>query len=335
MTRLVEDQSSAANYLRTLYAPIQDELDQADAMLREDFSSSDAFVDRLARHGFRLGGKRLRPALVLLTARLCGPIVREHLTLAAVMEMIHTATLLHDDVLDEATLRRHIDTVNARWSNEASILLGDYMLARAIEKVGTLDSPFACEAIGRAAKTVCEGELRQVQWRGKFDLDEATYLEIIADKTAALTACCCRLGAHYAAAHGELEDRMARFGQLLGIAFQIADDLLDLMGDEATAGKSLGTDLAKQKATLPLIRLLGQVQDAAKRGELLAILTRSDNHRGSALGAWFQESDAIAYAQDKAVQYARWASALLDDLPASPARDSLQALTEFAVQRRS
>ena len=111
MTRLVEDQSNGAERLRTLYAPIQTELDQADAILRAEFSSSDAFVDRLARHGFRLGGKRLRPALVLLTAQLCGPIAREHLALAAVMEMIHTATLLHDDVLDEATMRRHLDTL--------------------------------------------------------------------------------------------------------------------------------------------------------------------------------------------------------------------------------
>ena len=124
MKRLVEDRSRGPEHLRTLYAPIQPELDQVEATLREVFSSTDPFVDRLARHSFRLGGKRLRPALVLLSGHVCGEIRSEHVTLAAVMEMVHTATLLHDDVLDEATLRRHLDTVNARWNNEASILLG-------------------------------------------------------------------------------------------------------------------------------------------------------------------------------------------------------------------
>ena len=152
---------------------------------------------------------------------------------------------------------------------------------------------------------VCEGELRQVQWRGRFDLSEDDYLKIIADKTAALTACCCRLGSHYAGAARDLVERLAQFGQLLGIAFQIADDLLDLVGDEATAGKSLGTDLVKQKATLPLIRLLGQLQQGQQRQEVLAILARDDNHRNEALWPWFQRSDAIAYARDQAMEYAR------------------------------
>jgi octaprenyl-diphosphate synthase len=335
MKRMVEDRSRGPEHLRTLYAPIQPELDQVEAILQEAFSSTDPFVDRLARHSFRLGGKRLRPALVLLSGHVCGEIRPEHITLAAVMEMVHTATLLHDDVLDEATLRRHLDTVNARWNNEASILLGDYVLAGALEKVGALNSPFACEAIGHAAKVVCEGELRQVQWRGRFDLSEDAYLQIIADKTAALTACCCRLGSHYGGAGRELVDRLAQFGQFLGIAFQIADDLLDLVGDEATAGKSLGTDLVKQKATLPLIRLLGQLQQNPQREEVLTILTRDDNHRNEALWPWLQQSDAIAYARDQALEYARRAARQLDALAASPYLESMRALTEFSVDRRA
>jgi octaprenyl-diphosphate synthase len=335
MKQLVEDRSRTPEHLRMLYAPIQSELEQVETILREVFSSSDPFVDRLARHSFRLGGKRLRPALLLLSGHLCGTVRPEHVPLAAVMEMVHTASLLHDDVLDEATLRRHLDTVNARWNNEASILLGDYVLARAMETVGALNSPFACEAIGHAAKVVCEGELRQVQWRGRFDLTEEAYLEIIADKTAALTACCCHLGSHYAGADRDLAVRLERFGHFLGIAFQIADDLLDLLGDEATAGKSLGTDLVKQKATLPLIRLLGQVQPNQRREELLAILTRNDNHRNEALRPWFQHSDAIAYARDQALEFARRAAQQLDDLPQSPYRDAMRALTEFSVDRRA
>jgi octaprenyl-diphosphate synthase len=177
--------------------------------------------------------------------------------------------------------------------------------------------------------------LRQVQWRGRFDLSEDAYLEIIADKTAALTACCCRLGSYYGGAGRDLVDRLAQFGQFLGIAFQIADDLLDLVGDEAIAGKSLGTDLVKQKATLPLIRLLGQLQQNPQREELLTILTRDDNHRNEALRPWLQQSDAIAYARDQALEYARRAARQLDAMPASPYLESMRALTEFSVDRRA
>ena len=163
------------------------------------------------------------------------------------MEMLHTATLLHDDVLDEATLRRHLDTLNARWDNEASILLGDFLLSRAIERMAAVDSCYAVAQVAAAARIVCEGELRQVRWRGNFELSEAEYLEIIAAKTAALTACACRLGAHFSGADAQLSARFGRFGQWLGVAFQIVDDLLDVLGDEATVGKSLGTDLVNKR----------------------------------------------------------------------------------------
>ena len=176
--------------------------------------------------------------------------------LAAVVEMIHTATLVHDDVLDEASLRRHRETINARCDNEASVLVGDFLFTHAFYLASSLETTFACQTIGRATNIVCEGELRQIHSRGNFALTEAEYLAIIEAKTAELCACCCRLGAHYAGATPHVEDALDRFGRNLGIAFQIADDLLDLVGDEDSMGKSLGTDLEKQKPTLPLIRLL-------------------------------------------------------------------------------
>ena len=141
------------------------------------------------------------------------------------MEMIHTASLIHDDVLDEATLRRHLETINARWDNEASVLLGDYLFTLAISMVSSLDDTFAYRAISDAGRTMCEGELRQVGTRGNFRLGEAEYLEIIGAKTAALYACCCRLGAHYAGADEEVRERFGRFGHQLGVAFQIIDDV--------------------------------------------------------------------------------------------------------------
>lgn len=333
MTPPVDERKRGAQRLAALYAPVQAELDEMEQGLQREFSSQDPFVDRLARYGFRLGGKRLRPALVLLCAQACGGVRPAHRVLAAALEMIHAASLLHDDVLDEATVRRHLATLNARWDNEASILIGDYLLARAIEMVGMLDSPLASRAIGIASRTVCEGELRQVQWRGHFDLSEEDYVRIIADKTAALTACCCQLGAHYADADAETTARLTRYGQYLGIAFQITDDVLDLLGDESVVGKSLGTDLAKQKPTLPLIRLLC-ASTAEQRGEILEIVQRSGNHRAEALRPRLLASDAVSYAQDAAAQYSRRAAEELGSLGPSPARDALVGLTEFVVQRQ-
>jgi octaprenyl-diphosphate synthase len=247
--------------------------------------------------------------------------------------LIHTATLIHDDVLDEATLRRHLDTVNARWDNEASVLLGDYLFARAINLAAAVPDTFACRAIGEASRVMCEGELRQIDTRGNYSLAEDEYLEIIGGKTAALTACCCRLGAHYAGASPAAADALTRFGHHLGIAFQIADDLLDVLGDEATAGKSLGTDLVKQKPTLPLIRLLGQAT-AQDRATVLDLLRRSGNHHREALRPWFERCDAIAYARGKAEWYTTQAVAELSDLPANAAVEALQGLSDFVVNRQ-
>lgn len=318
--------------LRELYAPIREELDEVEAMLRDELRSDHPFVDRLVRHGFRLGGKRLRPALVLLCGKACGEVVREHVVLATVMEMVHTATLIHDDVLDEASIRRHLETVNARWDNEVSVLLGDYLFARSMCLASSLGSQFASQAISEASGQMCEGELCQVGGRGNYDLAEEEYLRIISGKTAALCECCCRLGAHHAGADEEVRETLGRFGQYFGIAFQIIDDVLDLRGVEAVSGKSLGTDLNKQKPTLPVIRLLSQVGQP-ERAEILGILTRLDDHRAEAIRPWLQRYDAISYAQHTALRYIRRAQAELDRIPPSPARETLRKLAEFVVLR--
>jgi octaprenyl-diphosphate synthase len=319
--------------LHGLYAPVAEELEAVETLLRRELSSDNPFVDQLAQHGFRLGGKRLRPALVLLSAKACGGIRPEHLTLAAMVEVIHTATLVHDDVLDEATIRRHLDTVNARWSNEVSILLGDYLLARAICLASSLDDNFACRAISESARHMCEGELRQIKSRGNYDLSEADYFEIIAGKTAALTACCCGLGSHYAGAELSVCEALGRYGHDLGVAFQIADDVLDMVGEEAAVGKSLGTDLLKQKATLPLIRLLDTVSPS-ERAELTSALSASGNHHRDVLRTWFERYDAISYAQERARGFTRQARGELAALSDTAACRSLSGLTEFVVDRR-
>ncbi len=332
MTSRVAEAETGLRRWKKLYGPIADELDRCEEVLRRELRSDDPFVDQLVKHAFRLGGKRLRPALLLLPAKALGEVEPEHITLAAVVEMIHTATLVHDDVLDEATIRRHRETINAKSDNEASVLVGDFLFTHAFALASSLQTTFACQTIGRATNIVCAGELRQIHSRGNFALSEAEYLDIIEDKTAELCACCCRLGAHYAHATPEVEESLDRFGRNLGIAFQIADDLLDVVGDEAQAGKSLGTDLDKQKLTLPIIRLLAQ-GDETRRAELLRMLKLGGDGR-PALRQALAASDALDYARARATWYADQALDELRVLPAGPAREVLESLTRFVVARR-
>jgi octaprenyl-diphosphate synthase len=333
MKQIIKTEATAPDKLRRLYVPIAAELEDVENILHDELRSDHPFVDQLVKHGFRLGGKRLRPALLLLAGKACGDLVQEHFMLGAVVEMIHTATLIHDDVLDEAAIRRHLDTVNARWDNEASVLLGDYLFARSICLAGKLEDHFVTQVLSATARIMCEGELRQIENRGNYDLREEQYLSIIGNKTAELMSCSCRLGAYYAGASHNTMEAMRRYGFNLGMAFQIADDLLDLLGEEKTVGKSLGTDLVKQKPTLPLIRLLDQASPGEKN-ELIGLLSDSENHRLDVLRKRFDRTDAISHARNKALFFTRSAVAELDSLPPSPALDSLNGLADFVVNRQ-
>jgi octaprenyl-diphosphate synthase len=332
MKEAAEERVKLPQVLPVLYAPIQAGLHQVEEVFREQLRSKYPFVDDLVKYGFRLGGKRLRPALLLLSGLACAGIFPAHVLLAAACEMIHTATLIHDDVLDEATMRRHLDTVNVRWDNETSVLLGDYLFTRALCIASSLDDVFACRELNNASRTMCEGELRQVESRGDYGLSEDQYFDIIRGKTAALTASCCRLGAHYAAADAEIEDALYQYGMNLGVSFQIADDLLDVLGDETQVGKSLGTDLLKQKSTLPMIRLLEQLSPDV-RGKLIAQLRGCGQRQREILRPYWDATDAISYAREKAVVFGQLAAQQLDVLPPSQARDSLQGLADFVVSR--
>ena len=333
MKPAISEVTKAPGELRSLYRLIQAELDEVETMLRDAPRSEYPFVDRLVQHGLRLGGKRLRPALLLLSGKACGGLRPGHRVLATVVELIHTATLIHDDVLDEATLRRHSETVNARWDNEASVLLGDFLFARSMCLVTTLDDIRVCRMIAEAITQTCEGELRQVGSRGDFQLTEDEYLGIIADKTAALCACACRLGAYWAGADDDLQETLARFGRHLGTAFQIADDVLDVNGIEAVTGKSLGTDLLKQKPTLPIIRLLQDTR-GEERAELVELLSRSDAPAREGLKAWLERTGAISYASQTALAHSRQAAEALESAPDNAARRALTRLAEFVVTRQ-
>ncbi|NOY29914.1 MAG: polyprenyl synthetase family protein [Planctomycetes bacterium] len=315
-----------------MFAPIGQDLAHVEHRLQSALHHDDPFIDELAQRSFRLGGKRLRPALLLLTAQAAGGINDSHHTLAAVVEMIHTATLVHDDVLDEAAIRRHEDTINARWNNQTSILLGDYLFSQAFYLASSLDTTFGCRTIGRSTNIVCEGELLQTAASGNFDLSREQYFRIIGAKTAELCACCCSLGAHYAGADEQTVERFETFGQQLGIAFQIADDLLDLVGEEQTVGKSLGTDLTKRRMTLPLIMLRDQL-DSTQQRDLQALLDAPNDETSSTLKDWLQSSGSLQQTRELALTHAAQAAEQLALLADSPAKQSLLQLPQAAVSR--
>jgi octaprenyl-diphosphate synthase len=320
--------------LSDLFAPIRDDLAAVEQIFARELDSDIPFIRNLVAYLAHYRGKQLRPALLLLTARACGRLTPTHHVLAAVVEMIHTATLVHDDVLDEATMRRHVPTLHARWGNAASVLLGDWLFTHAFHLTSTTGSAEACRIIGEATNCVCAGELQQVGERGNLMLSEEAYHQIIRGKTAELTACCCHLGAFFAAADSRTVSDLKRYGLELGLAFQISDDLLDLVGVESATGKSLGTDLQQRKLTLPLIRLL-RTAPAEMTHQVRELLLDSSDSKRQRLLPLLESCDALDYATRQAEKHAQAAREALQSLPASPFKEILHELTYRVVRRQA
>jgi octaprenyl-diphosphate synthase len=323
---------------RALLARVQEliggELREVERVFLAEIDSSHPFVREVLSHLTSYRGKRLRPMLLLLSALACGGIEKPHLVLAAVVEMIHTATLVHDDVLDEATTRRHVATVNSRWSNETSVLLGDYLFTHAFHLTSSLGDATACRLIGRATNVVCEGEMAQVADRGNLGLPESAYLEIIEAKTAELCAVSCFLGGHHAGAPRATCEALDIYGRSLGIAFQIADDLLDVTGNERSTGKSLGSDLQKKKLTLPIIHLLSR-SSPAEAESLRELLSHPDPRTRETLLPLLDARGSLQYARDRADEFTLAAREQLACLPESPARQLLEDMADFVTVRSS
>lgn len=317
--------------LATLYSPIEADLVEVDRILREQLRSQVSFIDELTARVRLYQGKRIRPALLLLTAHACGKVHREHYVLGAVIEMIHAATLVHDDLLDEADTRRHVTTVHAEWGTEAGVLLGDYLFSQAYYLAATLDTVEGCRIIGQATNQTCEGELLQISRRGYFELTTDEYIRIVAGKTAELISCGCLLGAKFAGSEPEVTQALASYGRNLGIAFQIADDILDLIGEPTSTGKSIGTDWVKRKMTLPLIRL--RESSTPEQVDKLRQLFEDSTDRRRELLTWLKSTDAINFSQSIAEQYAEAAASQLECLPPSTARDRLHQIAKFAARR--
>jgi octaprenyl-diphosphate synthase len=324
-------------------AMLADQLQQVTLVFERQLASDMSAVNSLCMHVEQYRGKMLRPTLVLLSGLAAGSHLRgqvrgpcdatilteKHRTIAAVVEMIHMATLVHDDVLDEAEVRRRGSTVNALWGNEAAVILGDSLISNAFHLCSTAGDPAINLALGQVTNTLCEGELVQLHHRNNYSIDEATYIEIVARKTASLIGECCRLGAMISAASERTAMTLRRFGELLGIAFQIQDDLLDLVGDQDVMGKSLGKDLDKGKLTLPVIIHLDRA-DQSERGEGLLIIEQRDARE---LRRRLIESGAVELTASKARQLVDEAKGELLKIDPGPARDLLADLAEAVISR--
>ncbi len=332
--RPVLEAAETRRTLNELFRPIRAELAEAERIFQHELRSQFPFVQLLVDHCGDYQGKRLRPALLLLAGRASGTLTDAHPLLAAVVEMIHTATLVHDDILDESMVRRHAATVNAEWGNETAVLLGDYLFTHAFHLAASVDSTLACRWIGQATNRVCEGEMQQVHHRGNLDLDESSYFAIIGGKTAELTAVACRLGAHYAGADAGTTGALEAYGRNLGIAFQIADDVLDIWGDERVTGKSLGTDIEKQKLTLPVIRLL-EISEPATAEMVRRTLSSAKAECRKLLVPLLEQSGALDYSWQRARWHAREAVRGVECLRDSEAKDVLQVLADYTLRRTS
>ena len=328
-----ESPETAKETLIRLYAPIGRELAEVEARLFRELQSPHEALMPVLRHGTQLGGKRMRPAILLLVGHAVGTLTNDHIVLGTVVEMVHTATLIHDDVLDEADTRRHVPTINAQWSDHTSILIGDYLFAQSFRLSATLGSTDACQMVGEAARLVCEGELRQILTRDALGISEQDYYDMIRGKTAELCRVACELGARFSGGTRATIEAMGRYGDAIGIAFQIADDFLDLWGDDETVGKTLGTDIGQGKMTLPLIRLRDTVgrEDWAT---IIGILTGSADSRLNAIWPFLQRSDARGYTHSVAETFKQRAIRSLDCLPASRTKQALIELASFSVDRR-
>ena len=292
-------------------------------------TGDDSIDDMLKQIGLR-NGKMLRPAMVLLVAKSCANITETHIAIAAIVELLHAATLLHDDVLDEAQSRRKAFTANRLWGNESAVLLGDFLLGKVFVMCSRLDRRDIARVLSDTAVEICRGELSQNIQRRNFELTQDRYCEIIRDKTAALFSACCYVSSVAAGGEEQHHQRLREFGLKVGMAFQITDDLLDIVGDEASVGKTLGTDLATEKITLPIIHLLSTV-DEGQRLSLIKKLTGKVER--AELRAMLEATGSLDYTRAVAQRYCDEAVALIETMEDLSDKDGLPAIARSMAAR--
>ncbi len=309
-------------------------LEGVERQVRTNLDSSVALVNTVAAHILNSGGKRIRPLLLLLSARLCGYTGRDHHQLGSLVEFIHTATLLHDDVVDDADIRRGQPTARKVWGNQISILVGDYLYSKAICQVVDFRSQGINEVLAEACKKMAEGEVLQLYYNGNPAMPETEYLKIVEHKTAGLIAASCRMGAILADASEAQQDALFRFGQYLGMAFQVADDTLDYTANGEHLGKTLGQDLRQGKATLPLLHLLHHCSEQDRQMIIDRMETRTLTEEDlGRLIRLMEEFGSIAHAMDRARTFVAAAQRDLSQFEDSTAKRALSVAADYMVTR--
>ena len=318
---------------------IEPYLAQVNDLFARELTSDLDHVQKMSHHVERFRGKMLRPVLVFLSGLAAArrndhPLGQTHITIATVVEMVHVATLVHDDVLDNAEIRRRGVTVNHLHGNEAAVLLGDLLISHAYHLCSSLESQIASRAIGRTTNIVCEGELTQNFNRGNWELTEKTYFDIIYRKTASLIETSCRLGAWASNADAATVEALGNYGRDVGMAFQIVDDILDIAGEQKTVGKTLGSDIEKGKLTLPMIHFLATAAPTHK--QLLISLLESDaSDRIDNARQLLIPSPSMRYARSRAQQLVDQAISAISDLPESEFQHILIDMARFVTARES
>jgi octaprenyl-diphosphate synthase len=331
MKPMPADASRPADFadVRDLAAPA---MQRVDALIRHRLSSDVVLINQIADHIIASGGKRLRPMLHTLAAGASGYAGEQHIKLAAVIEFIHTSTLLHDDVVDESDLRRGRETANALWGNAASVLVGDFLYSRSFQLMVELDDMRIMRILADTTNTIAEGEVLQLLNIGNADVSEASYLAVIERKTAVLFAAATELGGILGGLPDAQVAALREYGMQLGYAFQIADDLLDYISDADTLGKNIGDDLAEGKPTLPLIYALEKANP-----EQVQSLRHAIEHGGldslDRIIAAIRDSGALERTRERALTHAQAARDALVSLQPSVYRDALATLADYSVQR--
>ncbi len=319
--------------LKTIQVPIAEELAYFDKYFRSAMRSDVALLDRITRYLIKRKGKQLRPMLVLFSAHICGGITPSTYRGAALVELLHTATLIHDDVVDDSDERRSFFSINALWKNKIAVLVGDFLLSRGLLMALEHDDFNSLRIVSKAVKLMSEGELLQMEKARRLNIDEAVYLDIIRQKTASLFASCCETGAASATEDSEKIERMRLFGEKVGIAFQIKDDLFDYGSDDV--GKPRAIDIKEKKLTLPLIHVLNK-SSWSERRKLINIVKNHNTNREKVqyLIDHVYASGGIDYSTHIMNEYIEEAEQILGQFEDSPAKTSLLELMRYAVLRK-
>ena len=321
--------------LKEISNPVKAELDRFDDIFKEALRSNVGLVDLVARYIIRQKGKKIRPLLVLLSAKISGGVTERTYRGAALVELLHTATLIHDDVVDDANKRRGMWSINALFKNKVAVLMGDYLLSRGLMiSVDGKDYDFL-GVTTNAVKRMSEGELLQIQKTRKLDIDEETYFKVISDKTASLLETCCSIGAMSTIDNKDYIEAMRNFGHSLGMSFQIRDDILDYEGKSNLIGKPVGGDIKEKKITLPLIYSLNNVSSSEAARIKKILKNGNDKTKVKDIMQFVHENNGIDYALKVAEKYSDEAKNSLSIFPDSEIKSSMHALVDFVTARKN